>query len=85
MVRKTIREILLSNDYLKNATDQDKQTVVETFAYQSMIAMNTYKTLVAARNRAKLEHFKASIDNNVRKSGFDLKDLKLTANGFVKR
>lgn len=83
--RKMIREHLLSSAYLKNATDQDKQTVAETFAYQSMIAMNTYKTFVATKKHAELEEFKTSIDNNLKKSGFDLRALRLTTNGFVKR
>lgn len=54
-VWKMIREHLLSSTYLKDATDQDQQTVAKTFHYQAMIAMNTYQTLGVAENRSELE------------------------------
>lgn len=84
-VRKTVREILLSSNYLQNATDQDKQTVTETFAYQSMIMMNNYKALLSSKKRTELENFKSLTANHLKKSGFDLKNLRLTTNGFVKK
>lgn len=83
-VRKTIMENLLNSSALSNASNKNKQTAAEIFGYQSIIAMNTYKTLKAKGDKAGLERFKNDIDKSVKQSGMDLKTLRLTSNGFVK-
>lgn len=83
-VRKMMRENLLSSAALSAASDRDKQAAAESFGYQSIIAMNTYKTLMAKGDKVGLEQFKNSIDKNVKQSGMDLKAVRLTNNGFVK-
>lgn len=84
-VRKMIRENLLSSAQLANSTNASKQTATENFAYQAMIAMNTYQALVAKRDKQALERFKSTVYQNVKQSGMDLKQVKLSSNGFVKR
>ena len=83
-VRKMIRENLLSGTTLNAVTDKEKQTATETFGYQAIIAMNTYKTLRNNRNKTALDQFKAAVDRSAKESGIDLKGVRLTSNGFVK-
>lgn len=84
-VRKTIRENLLSSSALSSASNNEKQAAAETFGYQSMIAISTYKTLKTKGDKAGLERFKNDIDKSMKQSGMDIKAMHLTSKGFVKR
>lgn len=83
-VRKMIRENLLSGTALNAVTDKEKQTATETFGYQAIIAMNTYKALRNNRDKVVLDQFKAVVDRSAKESGMDLKMVRLTSSGFVK-
>lgn len=83
-VRKMIKDVLLSSPELAQATNAQKQTVAETYAYQSMIAMSTYQDLKAKKDHQGMETFRNEVYHQSKNSGFDLKTVVLNEKGFVK-
>ena len=84
-VRKMLRGNLLSGTYLQTATDSDKQTISETFGYQAMLTMKTYRTLAAGNKKDQLDQFKNIVYTNLKESGLDLRNVELTSNGFINK
>ena len=83
-VRKMITETLTSGGKLAAASNLEKQTLAETFGYQSIIAMQTYKAMKATGNEG-LPALQDAIYKNTKAAGVDLKKYLLTANGFVSK
>ncbi|RYD74287.1 MAG: hypothetical protein EOP53_18575 [Sphingobacteriales bacterium] len=82
-VRKMITDILVKSESLATASDIEKQTVAETFGYQAIIAMQSYKT-IKATNTNGLPALQDAIYQNSKAAGIDLKKYKLSSAGFVK-
>lgn len=84
-VRKTMQLALLSSEELADLQDRDKQKIAETMAYQSLIMMAAYQDLKKANNRTGLANLQKTVYKSVKDLGFDLKAVRLTSAGFVKK
>ncbi|GAB3924815.1 DUF6683 family protein [Larkinella terrae] len=84
-VRRVMQVALLSSEELADLQDRDKQTIAETMAYQSLIMRTAYQDLKKANNRAGLANLQKIVHKSVKDLGFDLKAVRLTSAGFVKK
>lgn len=84
-VRKMVTNTLLKSSFLQHAKNEEKQALSENFGYQSMLALSSYQQLAPKLNQTPLKELQNAVDKNSKALGFDMKSLKLTAQGFVKK
>lgn len=84
-VKTTVTDALLSSAALQRSTDKQRQTIAENYAYQSMLALKTYQALKTSGDAKGLKDLSDMLAESVRKTGMNLRNIKLTSEGFTGR
>ncbi len=81
-VQKQVRTVILQNNSVVQATDAARQEIAEVTIYETMIALGLLANANQTGDRYQLQQLADSAYQNILKQGIDLRDMKLTSNGF---
>ena len=82
-VQNQVRTVILQNNNVVNATEATRQEIAEVTIYETMIALGLLANADRAGDRNKLQRLADSAYQNMLKQGIDLRNMKLTSNGFT--
>ena len=82
-VRRNMQQALARNSRFVAMPDAQKQEMAETFGYLAMIASSTRSALQRKGDQMSLARLQEGVNGTAQKMGVDLREIKLTPQGFV--
>jgi len=82
-VRRNMQQALARNPRFVALPDAQKQEMAETFGYLAMIASSTRSALQRKGDQMSLARLQEGVNGTAQKMGVDLREVRLTPQGFV--